>query len=110
MHPPAAGAAGTYRPSAGAGNAVSVLTPSVTDPVTRLLETLMHGELAPSAIQQAVGIKHRPTFRANYLRPALEAGFIEPTLPDKPNSRLQRYRLTPSGQQQAQPLKTQDRP
>lgn len=112
----------TYRPSAGAGNAVSVLTPPVTDPVadpvadpvtdpvTRLLETLIHGELAPSAIQQAVGIKHRPTFRANYLRPALEAGFIEPTIPDKPNSRLQRYRLTASGQQQAQQLKTQDRP
>ena len=104
----------TYRPSATAGKAVSVLTPPVTDPftdpVTRLLETLIHGELAPSAIQQAVGIKHRPTFRANYLRPALEAGFIEPTLPDKPNSRLQRYRLTASGQQQAQQLKTQDRP
>lgn len=104
----------TYRPSAAAGKAVSVLTPPVTDPVTdpvtRLLETLIHGELAPSAIQQAVGIKHRPTFRANYLRPALEAEFIEPTIPDKLNSRLQRYRLTGSGQQLVQQLKTPSKP
>jgi ATP-dependent DNA helicase RecG len=27
----------------------------------------------------------------------LQAGLIEPTLPDKPNSRLQQYRLTDRG-------------
>lgn len=40
---------------------------------------------------------HRPTFRANYLTPALNAKFIERTIPDKPNSRLQKYRLTDKG-------------
>ena len=34
-------------------------------------------------------LSHRPTFRANYLNPALSAGLIEQTIPDKPNSRLQ---------------------
>jgi len=53
--------------------------------------------VAPSDLQAVLGLKHRPTFRANYLRRALEAGLIEPTLPDKPNSRLQKYRLTPAG-------------
>jgi ATP-dependent DNA helicase RecG len=42
-------------------------------------------------------LSHRPTFRANHLHPALEHGLIERTLPDKPNSRLQKYRLTPKG-------------
>lgn len=69
----------------------------VNDPVLRLVQTLGNGPLAPSEIQQRLALKHRPTFRVNYLRPALERLWIEPTLPDKPNSRLQQYRLTAQG-------------
>ncbi|HIZ51060.1 MAG TPA: hypothetical protein IAA18_08250 [Candidatus Pseudomonas excrementavium] len=36
-------------------------------------------------------------FRDAYLRSALNAGFIETTIPDKPKSYLQRYRLTALG-------------
>lgn len=39
----------------------------------------------------------KTTFGA-YLRPALEDELIEMTLPDKPRSRLQKYRLTARGQ------------
>jgi len=42
-------------------------------------------------------LSHRPTFRANYLHPALEQDLIERTIPEKPNSRLQKYRLTAKG-------------
>lgn len=73
------------------------VTDPVVDPVLRLLQTLTAGPLAPSEIQQRLELKHRPTFRANYLRPALERHWIEPTLPDKPNSLLQQYRLTAQG-------------
>ena len=81
--------------------ATAEVTPPVTDPVTdpvrQLLDALADGPLAPSAAQNALGLKHRPTFRANYLHPALEAGLVEMTLPDTPNSRLQKYRLTEAG-------------
>jgi ATP-dependent DNA helicase RecG len=77
--------------------AAEQVTDPVTDPVLLLLQTLANGPLAPSEIQQRLALKHRPTFRANYLRPALERHWIEPALPDKPNSRLQQYRLTAQG-------------
>ena len=73
------------------------VTDPVTDPVDQVLVALVDGPLAPSVIQSRVGLKHRPTFRANYLHPALESGLIEMTLPDKPSSRLQKYRLGAAG-------------
>jgi len=42
-------------------------------------------------------LKHKPTFRTNYLKPAIEAGLIELTIPEKPRSRFQKYRLTDKG-------------
>jgi cell filamentation protein, protein adenylyltransferase len=49
-------------------------------------------------LQAALDLKDRMSFRERYLRPALEAGLIRMTIPDKPSSRLQRYRLTPVGE------------
>lgn len=73
------------------------VTDPVTDPVERVLAILAREPLAPSMVQERLGLKHRPTFRANYLHPALAEGLIEMTLPDKPTSRLQKYQLTPAG-------------
>lgn len=70
-----------------------------TNPVDRLLDLLQHEELSAGALRSALGIKHRPTFRANYLHPALKAGLIEYTISGKPTSRLQKYRLTEKGRQ-----------
>ena len=50
-----------------------------------------------SEIQTVVGIRHRETFQRNYLDRLLTVQFLERTLPDKPNSRLQKYRLTAKG-------------
>ena len=50
-----------------------------------------------SEIQELLGLHHRETFINNYLHPLLETGWIERTIPDKPRSRLQRYRATEAG-------------
>ncbi|OHE21519.1 MAG: hypothetical protein A2X95_02895 [Syntrophobacterales bacterium GWF2_56_9] len=52
----------------------------------------------PSAeLMSALALKDRVHFANDYLRPALEADLIQYTIPDKPNSRLQQYRLTEKG-------------
>ena len=48
-------------------------------------------------IQKIFGLKERRTFFRSYIQPALKLGLIEMTIPDKPNSRLQKYRLTKKG-------------
>ena len=48
-------------------------------------------------LMDRLGLSHRPTFLYNYLQPALNAGLLEMTIPDKPRSSKQRYRITPKG-------------
>ena len=45
-------------------------------------------------LMKAVGRKDRSKFRNQLINPLLKAGLLELTVPDKPNSRLQRYRIT----------------
>jgi DNA-binding PadR family transcriptional regulator len=65
--------------------------------VGRVLLALSAGALSPQALRMAVNITHRATFRANYLQPALKRGLVERTIPGRPSSRLQKYRLTEKG-------------
>ncbi len=67
-------------------------TEQVTEQVGRLLLALGDEELSAAELMQRLELKHRPTFMYSYLHPAIEAGLVEPTIPDKPNSRLQKYR------------------
>jgi len=68
-----------------------------TDPVNRLLLALEVCPKSAGELRQSLDLKHRPTFRDNYIYPALNAGLIERTIPEKPTSRLQKYRLTQKG-------------
>lgn len=43
------------------------------------------------SIMDMLGLKSRETFRKNYINPAMELGLVQMTIPDKPNSRNQRY-------------------
>lgn len=78
------------------------VSPQVTPQVAELLKTLQSGvkkEVDREGLQISLGLHDRKSFRERYLKPALAIGLIAMTLPDKPNSRLQKYRLTDKGQQ-----------
>lgn len=64
----------------------------VSDQVKALLKCLRTKPMSALECMRELGLSHRPTFRKNYLHPALAAGLIERTLPDQPQSRLQKYR------------------
>jgi Fic family protein len=74
------------------------ISPQVTPQVGSLLAAI-RGETDREALQSAMGLSDRKSFRERYLKPALADGLIEMTIPDKPNSRLQKYRLTDKGRQ-----------
>jgi len=48
-------------------------------------------------LQRVLGLKDDEHFRKAYLQPALDAGLIEMTIPNKPRSSRQKYRLTAKG-------------
>ena len=87
------------------------VTGQVTDHVTDQVGLLkvVAGEMSREQLQEAVGLKNRGHFRRAYLLPALRAGLIEMTVPDKPRSRSQRYRLTPAGRKLLTRIKESDR-
>lgn len=72
----------------------------VTPQVEALLKVLLSADkpLTRNELQTQLELKDRESFRSRYLKPALDFGLIEMTIPGKPNSRLQRYRLAISAQ------------
>ena len=84
-------------------------TPQVTKHVLRLIASLT-GEMNRAELQEALMLQDRSHFIAAYLEPAIGAGLIEMTLPDKPTSKNQRYRRTAKGEALAEQSKrTNDR-
>ena len=82
------------------------VTPQDTG-IARLLE-IISGEMNRRQIQEALDLKNTKHVRKTYLSPALQAGLIEMTIPDKPRSSKQRYRLTTAGREYLHKSKGQD--
>ena len=60
--------------------------------VKKLIEVMEYDvPYTSNALMEKLGLKAREGFRRNYLRPAIEMDLIRMTIPDKPNSRNQRY-------------------
>ncbi|WP_300435448.1 Fic family protein [Christiangramia sp.] len=71
-------------------------TPQVTPQVRELLNAFT-SEHNRTELQKYLGLTDRKNFRINYLVPAIENDLVELTIPDKPKSSKQRYRLTEIG-------------
>lgn len=64
----------------------------VSEYVKRMLAVMEYDvPYTSNSIMEALGLKSKETLRKNYINPAMELGLIKMTLPDKPNSRNQRY-------------------
>jgi hypothetical protein len=74
-------------------------TPQVTPQVVAVLQVAAQKANSRDELQKAAGIKDREHFRKAYLEPLLFAGWLERTIPDKPRSRMQRYRTTETGRE-----------
>lgn len=72
--------------------------PASTPQVRRLLQ-VMTGEMSRAELMTALGLKDRNHFSKEYLREALSGGWVAMTIPDKPNSKDQRYRISKQGQE-----------
>jgi len=71
-------------------------TPEVTPEVARMIN-ILHGAMTRVQIMELLGLKDEKHFRTAYQQAGIALNVIEMTIPAKPNSRLQKYRLTPAG-------------
>lgn len=64
----------------------------LSEAVRKLLEVMEYDvPYTGKVLMEKLSLKSREGFRRNYLRPAVEMNLIRMTIPDKPNSRNQRY-------------------
>ena len=75
------------------------LTAQVTAQVIAQVVLYCREPRATKEIMGILGLKHWKTFRSNYLQPLLDDEWLEMTIPDKPTSSKQKYRLTVKGQE-----------
>ena len=86
-------------------NILEDLTVQVTAQV--IAQVVWHCRVSRTAreIMALLQLKHLKTFRKNYLQPLLDAGWLEMTIPDKPRSSKQKYRLTEKGRELQEQLR-----
>ena len=71
-------------------------TASLAGPREKLLLAIS-GDMSRQEVLTALGLRNLGNLRKRYLKPCLEEGWIEMTIPDKPSSVNQRFRLTSAG-------------
>ena len=67
-------------------------TKNISEQVNRLLDVMDFDiPLSANELMTRLGIKSKETLRGSYLNPAIENGLVKMTIPDKPNSKNQKY-------------------
>ena len=79
-------------------HAAAHVTAQVTAEVTAQVATFYREPQPAKAVMAELGLMHWKTFQANYLASLMARDILERTIPDKPRSRLQRYRTTEAGE------------
>ncbi|GHT26026.1 hypothetical protein AGMMS4957_21440 [Bacteroidia bacterium] len=91
----------SYYESKGNRTSTEQLTEQPIEQLTeqeRLLLSVMGNEhFTLKMLMEKIGLKHRPTFLANYINPAIKDGLVKVLYPEKPNHPRQKYLLTVKG-------------
>ena len=75
------------------------VTAEVTAQVTAEVTSFCREPKSSKEIMAELGLKHWKTFQSNYFLPLIKMGIVERTIPDKPRSSKQKYRLTEKGRE-----------
>ncbi len=89
------------------GEVAGEVTGEVAGEVMQLLEILPQPKTR-AEMQNTLNLKGQANFRDRYLQPALDNGLVEMTIPDKPRSSKQKYRLTVKGKELLEKLGESD--
>lgn len=66
-------------------------------PLFAIVKAIGTEQCSLKVIMEKIELKHRPTFIANYLTPAIQSGLVTPLYPDSPKHPRQKYLLTIKG-------------
>jgi len=73
------------------------VTAQVSDQIKMIIVTLGDKTLSRDEMMLRLQLEHRENFRLTYLRPAIDGGYVDLTILEKPTSSKQKYFLTAKG-------------
>lgn len=76
---------------------VSDLLSQYSEQLKTLIKVMKNDAYSMKKLMDLCGIKHRPSFTENYIKPAIANGIIKPTHEENPNHPRQKYHLTIKG-------------
>jgi len=75
----------------------SKITAELTSQAAKILELVVQNSLPLELLRSQSGLQHREHFRRFWLESLLNANWLQRTIPDKPTSPAQQYRITTTG-------------
>ena len=75
----------------------NMLTGQLSVPLSAIVKAIGTEQCSLKIIMERIELKHRPTFIANYLTPAIQSGLVTPLYPNSPKHPKQTYLLTEKG-------------